>query len=81
MRLAVSTRRSRSIAISHQSRKCGTVLAGQPDLLVPIVAPEPSMTCVRPASVLLDRLDALGRRSRDRLAFVEESIVHLGFRR
>src|SRR5919199_1386794 len=56
-------------------------LAEEPDLLVPPVAPELEHH-VRAAgvAVLLDRLDAVGRRAGDRPAFVEDRVRHLGLR-
>src|SRR5919197_3854128 len=49
------------------------------DLLVPAVAPElEHHVRAAPVAVLLDRVDAVGRRAGDRLALVQDRVGHLG---
>src|SRR5215213_3946847 len=93
-RLAHSTSRSASTATGGAATDTGLgrgpharevrqhVLAEQPQLLVPVRAPELEHH-VRAAGVaiLVDRLDALGRRARDRPALVEQRVAHLLLRR
>src|SRR5687768_15605820 len=88
MRLAVSTSLSRSTEIAGSSTLIGEAILGadvrehllaeQPDLPVPVVAPQLEHD-VRAAgvAVLLDRGDAVGRCAGDRLALVEERVRDL----
>src|SRR5580765_2307430 len=84
IRLAVSTRRSRSIVSAATSceRLAADVrqhfLAEQADLLVAVVAPElEHHVGAAGVAVLLDRCDAVRRCARDRLALVEEGVRYL----
>ena len=84
IRLAVSTSRSRSIGDGgvHQSRKCGSTFSPNSRICsMPVLAPELEHDVgAAGVAVLLDRLDAVARRARDRLALVEQRVGDLGLR-
>src|SRR5712691_5558303 len=76
---STARRTSRSASISTEMRQ--HLLPEQLDLLVTAIAPElEHHVCAPRLAVLLDRCDAVGRRTRDRLALVQDPVRHLRLR-